>query len=167
MAWLPFHVVATMTSTLRRAVVGYATIGGVVLLGMVGLAAYSVASDLIAAQPLPWLVEVVEMGSAIAMFAYLPYATLTQAHVVVRLIPYRHATARWIDRIVWGLSTGAVLILMWRMGKGFLTQYNATWTESTFILGIPLWVAGAPILLGLLLWLSVCFQYFLMPPAQP
>jgi TRAP-type C4-dicarboxylate transport system permease small subunit len=96
-------------------------------------------------------VELVEMLTAVSVFAFLPYCQLTGANVTADLF-----TARASPRAVALLELlGAVvafafsLLLLWRMYYGLLDYRQ--YVETTTILKIPIWAAYPPALFSLAL----------------
>ncbi|MDO5630406.1 MAG: TRAP transporter small permease subunit [Paracoccus sp. (in: a-proteobacteria)] len=89
--------------------------------------------------------ELIELGSAIAICAFLPWCHLAAAHARVDLLGGRFA--RGLDRF-WDAAIAACMaFLAWRMWDGMLTKrLNA---ETTFLLHIPVWWAFAACVAGL------------------
>lgn len=135
----------------RTVILGWALLGGALLVGIVLLTAYSAAANLLVRQPVPGDFELVEMGVAIAVSCFLPYCQLTYANVTVDIF-----TTRAGPRMQAAMSLVASLVafffaalLFWRMWEGFLDyrQYQ----EYTAIIGIPLWAAFPPFLASIFL----------------
>ena len=57
--------------------------GGAVLLGIVGLTVVSIVLRELSGRPIPGDYELVEVGCAVAVFAFLPYCQLTGGNVFV------------------------------------------------------------------------------------
>lgn len=135
----------------EKAIEYWALAGGLLLCGIVLLTAYSLAMDILFGAPFAGDFEIVEMGVAVAVFAFLPYCQLTDANVSADIF-----TSNASPRVVAALMfVGAViaflfaLLLIWRMYYGMLDarQYN----DITTVNGIPIWIAYPPILLSLAL----------------
>ncbi len=129
----------------------WALLGGLLLSAVVLLTAFSATMNLLFHAPVPGDFELVEMGVAVAVSAFLPYCQLTYANVTVDIF-----TAWAGPRLIAALSLLAsvvafafAVILLWRMVLGMLSYME--YQEYTAIIGIPLWVAFPPFLLSLVL----------------
>lgn len=124
-----------------------AGVGGVVLLAMAGLTVYSIVGRALPAWPgLAWWgpvrgdFELVEMGTAIAIFSFLPYAQITRAHVLVdvataRLSPRAKAAAAVPANL---LLTALAALFTWRMTLASETLLTSAYPRTTMLLSIPL-----------------------------
>ena len=137
----------------RHVITGWALFGGVVLIGVVLVNAWSILAGALINRPFPGDFELTEMGTAIAAFCFLPYCQLVGANVSADIF-----TARAGPRAIAAMATFAGLIaiifagiLLWRMSAG-LQDYRE-YEEFTGILEIPIWWAFVPTMvsLGLLL----------------
>lgn len=159
---------------LARAMAG---LGGFVLLALVGLICVSVfgraLADLSHAGVLGaaglWLLErgvgpvlgdfeLVEAGTAFAVFAFLPLTQLSRAHAQVDVFatrlggPLNRALAA-----IWSLvMAGAILLITWRLGLGM--QDKLRYGETTFLIQFPLWWPYAACF-GAALLASLCALY--------
>lgn len=83
--------------------------------------------------------ELVEMGTALAVFCFLPWAHLTRSHAVVDL--FWNAYPPTLQKLLTIFSDLLMLllwaVLIWRMGVGMMS-YRAN-AEVTFILQWPVW----------------------------
>lgn len=98
--------------------------------------------------PIPGDYELVEAGTAFAVFAFLPWCHLQRAHASVEILTMRFsATAnRIIDVIVDALMLLVAAVLAWQHWLGTLDKI--TYAETTFILRFPIWWAYAAGLVG-------------------
>lgn len=135
----------------RRIITGWALVGGIALIGVVAVNAWSILAAAIINKPFPGDFELTEMGAAIAAFCFLPYCQLTRANVSADIF-----TMRVGPRSIALMSIIAALIaaffaalLVWRMTLG-LQDYQE-YEEFTAILQIPLWWAFLPALASLVL----------------
>ncbi|MGZ9809709.1 TRAP transporter small permease [Pseudoroseicyclus sp. H15] len=81
--------------------------------------------------------ELVEMGAAICVFAFLPLADLTMVHARVEVFTERFGGRHWLDR-GWALLMAlALTIIAWRLGVG--TGDKMRNGQTSFIFAIPLW----------------------------
>ncbi|MDP2063812.1 MAG: TRAP transporter small permease subunit [Phaeovulum sp.] len=128
---------------------GLALAGGAVLLALVAMICVSVAGSALARLGVPGFgpvragYELVELGIAFVVFAFLPLAQLDRAHATVEVfaarLPRRANAA--LGRI-WALGMAAVMLLIaWRLGAG--TFAKARSGETTFLLALPIWWAYA------------------------
>jgi TRAP-type C4-dicarboxylate transport system permease small subunit len=132
----------------ERVITGWALLGGIVLLCVVGVNVGSVVGAIIW-KPFPGDFELTEMGTAVAVFAFLPYCQLSDANVTADIFT-SGASDRWkaIFRLAASVAALAFgLILCWRMYDGLLDQKADHYT--TAILQIPHWIAFVPILVSL------------------
>lgn len=106
--------------------------------------------------PVPGDFELVEMGTAVVVFFFLPWCYLRNGHAMVDLV-YMHLP-RPVQRTVSILSDvlmlAAWLILTWRLGIAVGEKYGEQ--ETTFILQWPIWAGYAAGLFGAV---AGCFVY--------
>jgi TRAP-type C4-dicarboxylate transport system permease small subunit len=106
--------------------------------------------------PVPGDFELVEAGTALAVFCFLPWCHLQGGHAVVDLLwsAYPPAMRRVLGVLTDTLMLVVWVVLTWRMGVAML-EYRAN-AETTFILQMPVWWGYAasmvPAVLG-------CFAY--------
>lgn len=90
-------------------------------------------------KPVPGDFELVEMGTALAVFSFLPWCHLRHGHAVVDLIWGTYP--RWLQRLLQCFADLLMLVvwalLVWRMGVAAF-EYRAK-GEVTFILQLPIW----------------------------
>jgi len=129
----------------------WAVLGGVVLLALMLMTVASVAMRAVLGFPILGDYELVEIGTAIATFAFLPYCHQAGGNVVVDVF-----TERASARLKHGLGAlGSLLlaivacVLLWRMTLGAYDFLH--YHEVTTNLGIPRWWAFPPILVSLAL----------------
>ncbi len=102
--------------------------------------------------PIPGDFELVEAGTALAVFCFMPWCHLTRGHAVVDLLWSRYPT--WLQRVLEVLANTLMLVawllLIWRMSIA-LADYRAN-GEVSFILQMPVWwgyaLAFVPGLIG-------------------
>ena len=137
----------------RFLIEGWALLGGVVLFAVVAVNTWSILAGWLVNRPFPGDFELTEMGTAIAVFAFLPYCQLTGANVsadvfTMRASPWQVSLMTMLSALVACAFAG---LLFWRMWLG-LVDYR-TYTEFTGILEIPIWWAFVPALISLFLLL--------------
>jgi TRAP-type C4-dicarboxylate transport system permease small subunit len=89
--------------------------------------------------PVPGDFELVEAGTALAVFCFLPWCHLKRAHAAVDMLwpYYPPAMKRVLDVATDALMLGVWLLLVWRMSVAML-DYRAN-GEVSFILQMPVW----------------------------
>jgi TRAP-type C4-dicarboxylate transport system permease small subunit len=128
-----------------------AILGGLVLIAIVALTVLSVSGRALlqfGLGPIPGDFELVEAGSAFAVFSFLAWAQFRRGHVTVdlfvqRLGPRGLAALSLIANV---LMTVAALVIAWRLGLGL--QDKKLYQETTFILRLPVWWSYAASLVG-------------------
>lgn len=145
--------------------------GGVVLLALVGMICASVLGNatLKLAQmawvqsTLPGLAEgmraagigpirasyeLVEIGVAFVIFAFLPWVQITRGHAMVEVFTARlPARADAALAALWEVLMAAAMVLIaWRLYAGMLGKVKNA--ETTFLMQIPLWWAYAACLVA-------------------
>lgn len=128
-----------------------AIVGGVVLCALTLMIVASVSGRAllgIGLGPVPGDFELVEVGTAIAVFFFLPWTYLKGGHATVDLL-YMHLPA-WGRRTVLVVSDLVMLavwlVLTWKLYEGMLEKKE--YLETTFILAMPVWWAYAACLVG-------------------
>lgn len=157
--------VGRMMDALAR---GLAFGGGAILLAVAGVTVASVigrAGTAIGLSPVTGDFELVEVGLAIAVFSFLPYAHLTRSHVAVdllaRAMPARGTAALGLlGDVLVTLAAGGVT---WRLYLGFGEKfpyfnkglrdalhmgYKPFFAETTYELQLPVWIPYGLALLG-------------------
>ena len=134
----------------RRAIHGWALLGGVLLLAVILMNVASVVGGVVW-RPFPGDFELTEIGVAVAAFAFLPYCQLENANVTADIFTARASSAAIarFKRLAAITALAFSLILLWCMFKGMLSQQEYGYT--TAILQFPIWLAFVPILVSLVL----------------
>jgi TRAP-type C4-dicarboxylate transport system permease small subunit len=134
----------------------WALLGGALLVGIVLMTAASAVGNIAFSQPISGDFEIVEVGVAVAVFAFLPYCQLRGANVTADIFTSR-ASPRTIAAFRLLASITALVftvILIWRMGQG-MADYRE-YEELTPITGFPIWMAFVPMLASLALLAVAC-----------
>lgn len=130
---------------------GIALAGGCVLLLVILMTVASITGrSLVFAgfAPVSGDFELVEIGAAFAIFAFMPWCHLRGGHARVDFLTrnldprLRHA----LDTLSDALMLGAAILIAWRLAIGMLDK--KAYRETTFILELPLWWAYAGSLVG-------------------
>lgn len=131
---------------------GLAVAGGFVLAAVAVVTTLSILGRTVAASPVPGDFELVEIGTALAVFAFLPYCQMVRGNVVVDLFTSRApARVKALLDLAGNLAFTLVAgILTWRMALGG-AELRA-YAETTMVLRIPVWwgIAAAVPCLGFL-----------------
>jgi len=152
---------ARQISFAHRVITGWALLGGLVLIGVVLVNAYSILAGAIINKPFPGDFELTEMGVGIAAFCFLPYCQLTGANVSADIFTMK-ASRLAITTMKALASLTAIAfsaLLIWRMWFGL--QDYIEYEEITGILSIPLWYAFIPSVLSLVLLLVAAVLTFI------
>lgn len=141
---------------LRRFIEYWALAGGIILLGVALMTAWSAGTGWVLGKPLPGDFELTEIFVAVAIFAFLPYCQLTDANVTADLFTARAGPRALAALGVFAalLALGIAILLTWRTWAG-LIDYRK-YVETTAILKIPVWTAYVPALASLWLLILAC-----------
>lgn len=136
---------------LRRVIEYWALLGGLLLLAIALMTAWSATSGWLFSRPLPGDVELVEMFTAVSVFTFLPFCQLKGANVCADLFTARAGPRTIALLVLLGavVALGFSLLLLWRMYEGLLDYRQ--YVETTTILKIPIWYAYLPVLASLAL----------------
>ena len=145
-----------IAAAIRRIIELWALAGGLLLLAIVLLNTISLIGNIVANQPVRGDFEIVEMGVAVAVFAFLPYCQLTGANVTADIFTAWAGprTISFLSVIASIIAVGFAVLLLWRMWYG-LIDYR-TYGEMTTVYAIPIWIAFVPILISLFLLILAC-----------
>lgn len=116
--------------------------GAVVLSAIALLSVASIAGRALSGLglgPVPGDFELVEAGTALAVFCFLPWCHLKRGHAVVDMLwnSYPPALQRLLVVLTDALMLGVWLLLVWRMALA-MGEYRHN-AEVTFILQMPVW----------------------------
>jgi len=156
MGELPVKAGAGTVGFVHRLIEWWALAGGVVLLGIALLTAWSVATGFFLSKPLPGDFELTEILVAVAVFSFLPYCQLTDANVTADLFTAGAGprTVAVLGLLAALLALGIGMLLTWRTWAGMLDYRQ--FVETTAILKIPIWTAYVPALASLVLLVLAC-----------
>ncbi|AKG17739.1 hypothetical protein MBO_09563 [Moraxella bovoculi 237] len=132
--------------------------GGVaILVGICLLSTASVVGRAVFNTPIKGDVELVQIGCALAIASFLPYAQMKKAHVIVDFFTIKApiVVRKYLDIFAAVLLAMVALVLMWRSYFGAVTAFkNGT---KTMILGLPEWWAHITIAPGFFLLALTAF----------
>lgn len=128
---------------MRKVTAAFALAGGVLACAIALLVTFSVLLRWFHGLPVSGDFEMVQMGTALAVFAFLPYCQSVRGNIVVdtftsRLSEKARARIDALWDIVYALATGVI-------GYAMLGGVGAAWGsgEETMVARIPLWPALA------------------------
>jgi TRAP-type C4-dicarboxylate transport system permease small subunit len=132
----------TISRTVYATSRGMAWAGGLVLVLITAVSVLSIAGRALSGLglgPVPGDFELVEAGTALAVFAFLPWCHLRGGHAMVDMFwqGYPAPMRRAIELLTELLTLGVWTLLVWRMGAAML-EYREN-AETTFILHMPVW----------------------------
>lgn len=106
-------------------------------------------------KPVPGDFELVEAGTAFAVFSFLPWCQINRGHASVEIFTasFPGLANRLIDLVTDFLMLAVALLIAWRHLEGTLDKYGNG--ETTFILQFPLWWAYAASLVGAFIFIIV------------
>ena len=128
-----------------------ALLGGAVLVALVVMTCVSILGRALiplGLSPVRGDFELIEVGVAFAVFAFLPWCQYQRGHAAVDLFKtaFPHVMNRLLDVLIDMLMLMAAAILAWRLWLGMLDKRS--FGETTFILQFPVWQAYAACLIG-------------------
>ncbi len=147
---------APLERLLYRLATGLAVCGGLVLIALVLMTVASILGRSLLGVPVPGDFELVEIGCALAVFAFLPYCQLTRANVSVDFFTAgigarSHAL---LDAMANLLYTLIAALLTWRAAIGGIELHG--YQESSMVLQVPLWWGFIPAVICLACLTLVC-----------
>ncbi|MDE3738006.1 MULTISPECIES: TRAP transporter small permease [Pseudomonas] len=136
---------------LYRVTQGFALGGGLILLALVAMSLLSVIGRKLFATPVHGDIELMEIGAAVAIAAFLPLCELRGQHIKVDAFTLKlPARAQaWLDAFAHTLCVIAALVLAWRTGLQVLESRE--YGEVSTLLSVPLWIPLLLIVPSLLL----------------
>lgn len=140
-----------MRQAIRGAAAAFALAGGAVLLLVAGLTVASVLGRWLHSSPVPGDVELVQLGTAAALALFLPYCQLHGSHLIVDIFTARAKSSvhRRLDALAQLLAAVVLGLLAWRASAGVADLRRVG--ETSMVLGVPLWLAYAPMVPALIL----------------
>ena len=136
----------------------FAFLGGAVLVGITLMSVTSIAGRALLGKPVPGDFELVQVASAVAIAAFLPYCQLRRGNIIVDFFTTRTSprTQAVFDAIGALLFSAVMGLLAWRTTLGFMTVKASH--EVTMIVGFPVWIGYAAIVPSLVLATLVGLQ---------
>ena len=136
----------------------FAIAGGLILVLVTLLTVASVVGGAVLRQPLLGDSEIVEIGCALAIFAFMPYCHMRGANVIVDFMTVRASrrTQSMLDAIANVLFALIIVVLTWRLAIGGWDA--ARHADVTMFLRIPIWAGYLGAFVSSLLWIAVCLH---------
>jgi len=140
-----------MRRALSAAATAFALLGGVIVALVAGVTVVSVIGRWAFANPVPGDVELVQLGTASALALFLPYCQLHGSHLIVDIFTVRSGAAlhRQLDVMAHVVAAAVLALLAVRAAWGVESLRAAS--ETSMVLGVPLWLAYAPMVPSLAL----------------
>jgi TRAP-type C4-dicarboxylate transport system permease small subunit len=140
-----------MDILLRRLCDYSAALGGGVLIAIACMTTVSVIGRAFFSHPILGDVELVQLGTAVVVASFLPYAQFHRGNITVDFFT-NHASQRaqdWMDCAGCALYALTMMLILWRVAVGCLAMKEAG--ERSMLMDLPLWLPYLLMLPGLLL----------------
>lgn len=167
-----------MRAMLEPACRALAWFGGLILAGLAVMTVVSVTGRALVPfglSPVKGDFELVEMGTGIAVFSFLPWCQLNRAHVTVDIvIQAMSKRAQALFTLIGDVLMAAISgVIVWRLWLGFGEKfpygsealrealafgYKPFSVETTWILGLPVWWGYFLSLFGAALFFLTCLN---------
>ena len=153
-----------MGRTLELLAKAFAFAGGAVFVVMIGMSATSIASRTLLGRPLPGDFELVQLGCAAGIAAFLPWCQWRRGNIIVdffttRLPPRAQGVLDGLGAL---LLAVVMALVAWRATEGALSVYASG--ERAMISRYPQWIGYAaivpPIALTALVGLYTAWESF-------
>jgi len=132
--------------------------GGLVLTALMLMSIASIGGRWLFSKPLPGDFEMVEIGTGLAIFLFLPTCQLHGANVIVDFFTtgLSRRGQSWLDAFGGLLYTLVAALFAWRLVFGGLDYLR--YGEKTMILGLPLWWSFV-LIIPAAAWLALVTAY--------
>ena len=143
---------------LNTVAIALAIFGGLVLIAIVAINFLSIVGRFLFSSPLVGDFELVEMGCAVAISAFLPLCHLRNGNVIVDFVTgglsaRARETMDALSALAYGLIAG---FFTWRMIFGGRDMFH--YNEETMLLQVPIWIPFVPVVISFFI-LSICCFY--------
>ena len=121
----------------------FAIVGSVVLVAMAVMSVASIAGRSLFGKPIPGDFELIQIGCAVCVAAFLPWCQMQGGNIIVDFFTVRASvrTQAWLDLFGALLLAAVMLLVAWRTAAGALTVEAAG--ETSMIMGFPSWIGYA------------------------
>ncbi len=120
-----------------------AILGGLVLTALTLMSLYSVVMRNLVGRPIQGDFELVQMGCAVSVAAFLPFTQLRDGNIFVDFFTAKasRGTKSFLDGVGSLLLGLALALIAWRTGVGAVDAYRNA--ETTMIMSLPIWYGYA------------------------
>ncbi|MGR3729995.1 TRAP transporter small permease [Limimaricola soesokkakensis] len=134
----------------------FAGIGGLSILAIMLVTVASVTLRGVLGRPIPGDYELVEIGSAIAIFCFLPWCQATGGNVVVDFFTQKAGPRliHLLDAMGDLLYLAIAVLLLWRLTLGGVEMHE--YDEQTMVLRLPVWWSFFIVLPAMALLVTTC-----------
>lgn len=134
-----------------------AVLGGISLLVITVFTVISVVGRTAFDAPVLGDQEVVELGGAIAIFAFMPYCQMRAVNVIVDFFtaPLSLAARDFLDAVMNGIFSACILLVTWRLAVGGIATFKSG--DASMFLRIPQWWGYSFAFVGCVFWTLACF----------
>ena len=134
-----------------------AAVGGTALIGIALMTLSSVIGRSVFDKPIQGDIELVQLACAVCVAAFLPYCQWQKANIIVDFFTTRASNRTQALLDAFGtLLLGIVLgLAAWRTGVGAISVQGSS--ETSMLMGFPIWIAYACMVPGLALTSAVAF----------
>lgn len=149
-----------MTAAAKWISLTLAVAGGVALLVITTVTDLSIIGRALiplGLRPIQGDYEIVEWGTAFAVFAFMPWCQFNRRHANVEIFTSRLPpdARRFIDVIIDVAFAAVITFVVWRTGLGLMDKHANG--QLTFILQKPVWWTYAGAMVGGLAWVAVSY----------
>ena len=137
---------------LYRLCFGFALVGGLLFIGLVAMSIVSIVGRKLIALPVPGDIEILQMGTAVASAALLPYCEMMAGHLRVDFFTARASaqTRARLDAISHLLLAIVAALIAWRTGVAANSLRLVG--ETSMMLSWPVWPAWAALVPSFILF---------------
>jgi TRAP-type C4-dicarboxylate transport system permease small subunit len=138
----------------------FAGIGGLTLLGMMLVTVASVVLRGVTGKPIPGDYELVEMGSAITIFCFLPWCQVNGGNVLVDIFTQKAGlrSRAWLEALGDLLYALIAALILWRLVLGGMELKS--YDEQSMVLRLPIWWGFVVIVPAVALLAVTCVATF-------
>ena len=147
-----------LTAVVRGISLALAVAGGAVLVIVTIVTDLSITGRILIPfgfRPIQGDYEIVEAGTAFAIFCFMPWCQFNRRHASVDVFTTRFPpdVLRFIDFVVDLAFVVVITIIIWHTGVGLGDKYRNG--QLTFILQMPVWWTYAAAMVGGVAWVAV------------
>ncbi|HEX5394051.1 MAG TPA: TRAP transporter small permease [Rhodocyclaceae bacterium] len=129
---------------------GFALAGGALFIALVAMSLYSIIARKLGFTPVNGDMELMQMGTAVAAAAFMPYCTIMGDHLKVEFFTEgaRPAVRGLLDTVGNLLIAVVFAVIAWRTGLQMLDTKDSG--ETSTLLSFPIWIPMLAILPSLI-----------------